>query len=44
MNRRRAGPGAAPVRLSVPSGYGQLAMAGWPGLMRSYPGIALEVF
>ena len=32
------------VRLSVPSGYGQLAMAGWlTDFMRSYPGIALEV-
>ncbi|MDH1291541.1 LysR substrate-binding domain-containing protein [Comamonas terrigena] len=32
------------VRLSVPSGYGQLTMAGWlTDFMRSYPGIALEV-
>lgn len=32
------------VRLSVPNGYGQLAMAGWlTDFMRRYPGIALEV-
>ncbi|MEG2630333.1 MAG: LysR family transcriptional regulator, partial [Comamonas sp.] len=32
------------VRLSVPSGYGQLEMAGWlTDFMQRYPGIALEV-